>query len=389
MKVSLHSYFLLPFFLAALVPLATPALAQDNTPTITVRKSDQVNVAIESLGGTSAAAFRAVLENDLKIAGYVGLVPVEQAGFLIRGTAANNQFQATVVDRNGGTVLSKQYSGDPRSMAHQFADDLVETLTGNPGIATSKIAFISNRSGRKEVYLADYDGANLKQLTRDANISVSPSLSRDGRKLAYTGYQSGYADVYVIDIASGSRNRIIKFPGTNTGAAFSPDGGRIALTLSKDGNPELYITNASGGGARRITKTRGVESTPTWSPDGSEIIYSSDDPGAPRLFRIPASGGSPRMINTGYGYNTEPNWSPDGKKIAFNVRSGSLQVAIQELASGATRLIGAGEDPVWGPGSRHVIMSTGSALQIVDTVNGKQFPVVTNLGKVSEPTWSR
>ena len=125
-----------------------------------------------------------------------------------------------------------------RENAHRFADDIVETLTGNKGFSTSKIAFIATRSGKKEVYVGDYDGTNVRQLTHDGVISVHPSISPDGRRIAYTGYQSGYPDVYVIDLASGARNRIVNFPGTNSGAAFSPDGGRIAFSVSKDGNPE-------------------------------------------------------------------------------------------------------------------------------------------------------
>src|SRR5207244_10212738 len=118
--------------------------------------------------------------------------------------------QGQVVDHSGGTVLSKSYnSGSTRENAHQFANDIVETLTGNKGFVGSKIAFIATRSGRKEVYVADCDGNNVRQLTHDNTISVHPSLSSDGRRIAYTGYQSGYADVYLIEIGRAScRERV-------------------------------------------------------------------------------------------------------------------------------------------------------------------------------------
>jgi TolB protein len=286
-------------------------------------------------------------------------------------------------------VLQNSYSGSARGKVHAFADDIVETLTGNKGFASSKIAFVATQTGKKEIYTCDADGSNVVQLTRDGSISVAPNLSADGRKLAYTGYKSGYADVYEIDLGSGSRNRIIKYPGTNSGAAFSPDGGRIAVTLSKDGNPELYVTGAGGGGARRLTRTAGVESSPTWSPDGSEIIYSSDDRGGPQLFRIPAGGGSGRLISTGHGYNTEPNWSPDGKKVAFNTRSGGFQVAILDLGSGSVRTLAEGQDPVWAADSRHVLFASGGSLIFLDTISGRRTTLVSGLGRISEPTWSR
>jgi TolB protein len=181
---------------------------------------------------------------------------------------------------------------------------------------------------------------------------------------------------------------VIKFPGTNSGAAFSPDGGRIACSISKDGNPELYVVGANGSGAHRLTKTRGVESSPSWSPDGREIIYSSDERGGPQLYRISSGGGSGRAISSGYAYSTEPCWSPDGKKIAFTVRQGGFSIAVLDLATGAVRIVAAGEDPVWGSDSRHLIYSNGSALVLLDTVKGRPTQVISGLGKVSEPTWS-
>jgi TolB protein len=181
----------------------------------------------------------------------------------------------------------------------------------------------------------------------------------------------------------------LKFPGTNSGASFSPEGGRIACTLSRDGNPELYIAAANGGGVNRLTRTRGVESSPTWSPGGTEIIYSSDDRGGPQLFRISAAGGSGRLVSTGFSYCTEPSWSPDGSKVAFTARQGGFNIALVDLASGMTRILAQGQDPAFGPNSRHIIYSDGTSLVLLDSVKGRRTPIVTGLGKVSEPSWSR
>jgi TolB protein len=374
---------------AILLFLIASSLYGQEAPTITIRKGETTNVALRTLDGSDGPAATKVLQNDLDLSGWFSLTPPERANYLIGGSASGGTIQGQVTDQRGGIVLQKSYSGGPRSAAHQFADDIVETLTGRKGIANSRIAFASSRTGRKEIYTADYDGANVRQLTRDGSISVAPAISPDGRKLAYTGYQSGYADIYLIDLASGSRSRIVKFPGTNSGAAFSPNGGQIACTLSKDGNPELYVVGAGGGGARRLTSTRGVESSPTWSPDGSHIIYSSDERGGPQLFRISAGGGSGQLISTGYNYCTEPSWSPDGTKVAFTARTGGFSIGVKDLQGGATNLVASGEDPVWGADSRHLIFSTGSSLVLFDVPTGRSVSIVAGLGKVSEPTWSR
>ncbi len=366
---------------------SSPVSAEE-PPTITVSKSDRINLNVTPLGGGEGAAATKTLQNDLMLCGFFVLGGAN-AVYTARGTASGGNLQGQVVDHSGGTVLSKSYSGNARENAHRFTDDIVETLTGNKGIASSKISFIATRSGHKEVYVADYDGSNVRQMTHDGVISVHPSISPNTRKIAYTGYQSGYADVYVIDLASGARSRVANYPGTNSGASFSPDGDRLALTISKDGNPELYTIGANGGGARRLTHTHGVESGPTWSPSGDEIIYSSDDRGSPQLYRISASGGSGQMISTGHNYCTEPNWSPDGKKVAFNVRSGGeFQIAVLDLQGGGVHIVGVGEDPAWGPDSRHVVFTEGGALYLLDTVTSRKNKILDGLGKITEPSWS-
>jgi TolB protein len=366
---------------------ATTAAAQEAT--ITVKKSDVLNIALKPFSGSEALIAGKTLANDLDLSGAFALGAPERATYTVTGSASGGTLQGTVTDNRGSVVLQKTYSGNTRAAAHEFSDDIVETLTGAPGIATSKIAFVSNRTGAKEIYVADYDGANMRQITNDRAISVAPAISPEGGRLAYTGYQSGYADIYLVELASGARSRILKFPGTNSGASFSPDGGRLACTLSRDGNPELYIAAVNGSGARRLTRTRGVESSPAWSPDGAEIAYSSDERGGPQLYRIGAAGGAPRLIPTGYGYCTEPSWSPDGRKIAFTVRQGGFAIAVMDLASGTTRIVAQGQDPAWGADSRHIVYSNGSQIILLDTAKGRSTPVISGLGKVSEPSWSR
>ena len=233
---------------------ATARAAEDDVPVITVRKqAGQIDLVINPLAGPEGAAATKILTDDLNMAGpFAVRVGGGSATYTARGQAGGSGLEGTLVGRGGDALVNKTYSGPTRTAAHQFADDIVFALTKQHGIAGGKIAFIGTRTGHKEVYTCDTDGGNLRELTNDANISVGPALSPDGRRLAYTGYKSGYPDVYVINLATGNRDRVVRFPGTNTGAAFSPDGSRLALSCSKDGNPELYTVGADGGGARRL-----------------------------------------------------------------------------------------------------------------------------------------
>ena len=369
---------------------ATATLFAAEAPKITISKSDAIAIAIAPIQGADAAAITKILQNDLALAGVFSISTAQNAAFTISGASAGSGLQGKVTDHNGSVVVGRTYNGSSRGKVHQFVDDIVQTLTGAKGIANSKIAFVATRSGRKEIYVADYDGANVQQLTRDNSISVSPRLSADGQQLLYTGYKSGYADVYRIVLGSGARERIIKFPGTNSGAVFSPDASRIAVTLSKDGNPEIYVVGASGDSPKRITRTSGVESSPAWSPNGSELIYSSDDGGSPQLYRASTGFGGAHRLSTGYNYCTEPDWSPDGKSVVFNFREGgSFQIAALSLEGGSPRPLCAGERPAWGPDSRHVIFAQGGALYIIDSQTGKKNKVLDGLGSITEPTWSK
>jgi TolB protein len=371
--------------------LATTLFGEDpGGPVITVHKGTSQQIEIKEIGGPAGGTAATVLKNDIQLSGALSLADAATATITVSGSATSGSFSALATEKSGGVVLKKEYPGDTRRAVHQFTNDLVETTTGQKGIALSKVAFVADKTGHKEIYTCDYDGARMLQLTHDGAISVSPALSADGRRLAYTGYQSGYADIYLIDLGSGTRNRIIKFPGTNSGAAISPDGSRIACTMSKDGSPAIYVTGISGDSPRRLTRSGGVESSPTWSPNGSEIIYSSDDRGGPQLYRISSAGGSGRLLSTGFGYNTQPNWSADGRKVTFNVRSGGgFQVAIFDLDSGSTHVaVADGESSAWGPDSRHIIFSRGTGLYLFDTVTGRETRLVSDLGGISEPTWS-
>jgi TolB protein len=366
---------------------STVARAAD-APIITISKSDMIAIAVQPVSGPDGALISKVLQSDLAASGYFALATAGNASLIAGGSSNGSELDGKVSDHSGRAAVAGTYNGDARARAHAFANDIVQTLTGNKGIAGSRIAFSATRTGAKEIYLADCDGSAIQQLTHDNSISVAPSLSPDGRLLAYTGYKAGYADIYLVSLSTGSRDRIIKYPGTNSGAAFSPNGDRIACTLSKDGNVELYVCGLNGS-AHRLTRTPGIESSPTWSPNGDEIIYSYDDHGGPQLYRISSGGGSGEHLSAGFGYCTEPNWSPDGAKIAFNVREGgSFAVAVMDLHGGGARIVAQGERPAWGPDSRHLIYSDDGTLYMMDVQSGRKKAIVSGLGRATEPAWA-
>jgi TolB protein len=359
-----------------------------------------------TLGGQIAD----VLKNDLKLSGYFEIKPVAEAEFVQQGSVRRDNGGITVdcsvvQGTTKKTVLSKSYPGnaqDLRRVAHIISDDIVQTITGQKGIAQTKIAFVLARGSAKELAVMDYDGFNARQITYDKSLSVRPRWSPNGRKIIYTSYLQGYPDVLEADLYTHQRRRVAGYPGLNTGADFSPDGLRIALTLSKDGNPELYTMNAGGGGLQRLTHTRGAESSPTWSPDGLNIAFVSDDRGSPQVYMIGSSGGEPTRLTISPSYNTEPDWSHPpagsdlkpmlaitsrvGGKFQIGVFDSATHEVIPKVSDGADN-----EDPSWAPDGRHLVFSKSrnyrTRLYLLDVVTNEQVELPAVEGGASEPAW--
>jgi TolB protein len=156
-------------------------------------------------------------------------------------TAGELSVEARVFSIDGKQVMmSKRYSGradNPRSFAHQAADDIM-ALASQRGVARSKIAFVSDRDATKpprgkELYIADYDGFNVKRITVNNSLNILPAWSPDGRALAYVSYRQGGPNIFVARIFEGSSANITKGGEQAFAPTFSPDGKRIAYASNK------------------------------------------------------------------------------------------------------------------------------------------------------------
>ena len=347
-----------------------------------------------SLSGFSGEVDK-VLRFDLEVAG-CEIVSGDAAQY---GVSGNNNGQVTgeladLVTKK--TLLNNRYSGASlRLQAHNFADDVIEKITGQPGVARTKIAFKGESGGKSEIYISDYDGANAIGVTRDGALVAAPCWVPHKRILYYTSYKAGFPDIYMHDLNSGERRPIAKFSGLNTSPAAASDGHRVAMILSKAGSPDLYVWNSDSGNFKQLTHTREDESSPCWSPDGRNICFVSSIGGPPGLYVISAEGGAPRKLRTaGVGRASEPDWSPDGKHIVFtSMRRDGFDICVISAGGGDAAILTAGEDPSWAPNSRTVIFSRRSkgkhVLSLLDVPTKRVKDVPQNLGSCSQPSWAK
>jgi TolB protein len=309
-------------------------------------------------------------------------------------------------------AFGKEYVGavtNPRLLAHTAADEIHQQQRGLRGVARTKLAFDSDRAGERiatvvsardvrDIYIADYDGENARQVTIGRTLNITPAWSADGRSIAYTSYRRGPGQVFISNIFQGTLEELTKeSAGENWLPAWSPDGTRIAFTSTRDGNSEIYVANRDGSNLRRLTNNPSIDSTPTWSPSGTQIAFTSDRTGSPQIYIVGVDGFGLRRVSY-ESYADRPTWSPAPyNEIAYAAQSGrGFDIKVFELATSQVRQLtfgeGSNESPAYAPNGRHIAFAstrTGKSQIFLMARDGKNLKQVTNTGSNRRPDWSK
>ncbi len=336
------------------------------------------------------------------------LVPWRQAGAdsLLTGSVARlADGRYDVRFRLWDVVAGKDLGGqsyaiaqaDLRLAAHRIADFVYEKLTGEKGIFSTRIAYVTKAEQRYSLWVADADGESAQPALSSPEPIISPSWSSDGRQLAYVSFESRKPVVYVHDVASGKRRLVANFRGSNSAPAWSPDGRSLAVTLSRDGGSQLYTLDVTTAGAepRRLTQSSSIDTEPTFSHDGKYLYFVSDRGGSPQIYRMPATGGNPERVTFTGTYNISPALSSDGRWLAYISRvSGVFKLHVMELANGAVTALTettADENPSFAPNSRLLLYATkqqGREALMTTTIDGKiKARLAGQGGDIREPDW--
>ncbi len=288
-------------------------------------------------------------------------------------------------------------AADLRLAAHRIADFVYEKLTGDKGIFSTRIAYVTKRGQNYNLWVADADGESAQSALNSAEPIISPAWSPGGNRLAYVSFEARKPTIYVHEVATGKRRLVANFKGSNSAPAWSPDGRFLAVTLSRDGGSQLYLLDLSAPGSepRRLTQSSSIDTEPIFTADGQSILFVSDRGGSPQIYRVPVSGGSPERVTFSGTYNISPALSPDGRWLAFISRiSGAFKLQVMEMASGTVTPItdtSADEKPSFSPNGKMLIYATqqdGKEALMTTTLDGKiKARLAGQTGDIREPNW--
>lgn len=300
-----------------------------------------------------------------------------------------------------GTMIAGQSTAvdapDLRLAAHRIADTIYEKLTGNKGVFSTRIAYVTKGGGRYTVRVADADGEGGQVALTSAEPIISPAWSPDGKQLAYVSFERQKAVVYTQDTATGARREVANFRGSNSAPSWSPDGQTLAVTLSRDTGSQVYLIDRNGGIVRKLTSSNAIDTEATFAPDGRGVYFVSDRGGGPQIYRTTTNGGNAERITFSGNYNISPAISPDGRTLAYISRvGGAFRLHTLDLASGNAQPVALtdtsdDEHPSFAPNGRLIIYASraqGRDVLMTTTLDGKiKARLLSTTADVREPSW--
>lgn len=412
--------------LTALPALSARAQAQKEEPPLPTRividvdsaERDLYRMAVPELrgGGALGDGGAEVIRNDLRLIslfkvldGKSFIADLEKEGLgitkapwssvgaqgVVKGSVAKKgsgivvEMRLFEVARGETPILSKRYAGgkgELRHFMHEFANEILRVLTGQAGSFGSRIIFARKVGpGRKDIYVADFDGHNQGRVSSGKGTSMLPSFGPGGIWYSVLSDTGMY-----ITHSNANEKPLIGGNGLNMGVTVC--GQRVYFSSTRDGNSEIYSARTDGSDVKRLTHNAGIDVSPACGP-GGQIAFVSSRHGGPQIFVMGADGSNQKRLTYKGDHNQTPTFCQDPKTplLAFSGRDGSgYDIFTLNLQTGEyTRITqgqGINQDPAFSPDCRMIAFASSRGGIFISNPQGlNQTKVVS--GAVSTVRW--
>ncbi|PBC68277.1 PD40 domain-containing protein [Fibrobacter sp. UWS1] len=296
-------------------------------------------------------------------------------------------------------ILGEAYSVSQkqvREALHDFTDKMVKQLWGEYGVASTSLAWVSKIDGVKQIVVADYDGYNRRQITRDTTISMMPTWTKDNGGIVFVSFRNGKAQLFERRLNSSAERRLFADKSQTFSPAVNPKTGELLFASISGNKTTLYLGDPETGKSRKLLYGRFSQVSPSWSPFGTEILYTSDRGGRPQIFAMGKDGSDVRRVTFMGNYNERASWSPSGDRIVYTSMDGGKMNIYTCALDGSdivqlTSNAGNNEHPTWSPDGMLIAFSSdrsGSYQIYVMRKDGTNVTRITNGGENTSPTWS-
>jgi TolB protein len=276
-------------------------------------------------------------------------------------------------------------------------------------VAPGRVVFTTRRDGNWEVYAADSDGSNPRNLTRNSAEDEPSAVSRDGRKIAFRTHRDGSWEIYSMNADGSGQRRLTDGQGENFWPTWSPNGAAIAFTRDRDETTGIFVMNADGSNVREVVTTpRGfpeyrVASSPwhsrsSFAPTGESIVFEAIGQAGADIFVMSLRNGETQKLTADPGIDRSAVWSPAGDLIVFTSnRDGNSEIyTMRPDGSRETRITNNSADdafPSFTTDGKHIVFETERTgdqdIWIMESTGQNPRPLITNPQADHIPEWLR
>ena len=384
----------------------TPSDSNDDHGQIPI--ANDIKHANPTLVFTSELSYPALSEkilSDLKYCGWFNVLESGNAAYRVSAQGKFDDFTVTVSNNEGVPMYSFRITEnrEMEAAAHTAVDTILNKIFGILGICRSKIVFSATTNDRiREIFMCDFDGANIKQITKNNTLSVEPVWAPDGESIIYNYHDTDSSNLVQYSLKTALSRKLTQNGGINSSGALSPDGNTLAFILARNNQIDLYIRPTEGSPLKQLTNSKGIEVSPRWNPDGTKLTFVSEAQDGRAVLCVidPFEGGDAVEISGLVGSErVEPSWSADNKIVYCAKVNGKYELRVTKLSadakSGVMEEIGVGDNntfqgeaPSWAPDNRHVTLTMSDGIYVIDTWLGAKRRLVSGKGWVGQSNWS-